>query len=62
MRVSEKSWREVEARLGDLDLKSQGKKEYWRKTELSLIEEGWYEGQESEEKRQPLVCQLSLER
>jgi inositol-pentakisphosphate 2-kinase len=52
----------VEARLGDLDLKSEGKKEYWRSTELALIEEGWYEGKESEENRQPLTCQLSPER
>jgi inositol-pentakisphosphate 2-kinase len=56
------SGRKVEARLGDLDLKSEGKKEYWRSTELALIEEGWYEGKESEKTRQPLTCQLSRER
>ena len=50
---------EVEARLGDLDLKSREKKEYWRRSELELIEDGWYGGKESEEIRQPLVCQLS---
>jgi inositol-pentakisphosphate 2-kinase len=59
---SKNSWMAVEARLGDLDLKSQGKKAYWRKTEVSLIEEGWYEGQESEDKRQPLMCRLSPQR
>lgn len=53
---------QIEARLGDLDLKSRAKKEYWRRTELALIDEGWYEGTESEESRQPSVCQLSPER
>ena len=52
----------VEARLGDLDLKSRVKKEYWQRSELELIEEGWYEGKESTDDRQPLVCQLSPER
>lgn len=55
----EESGGEVEARLGDLDLKSREKKEYWRRSELELIEEGWYEGKESKEIRQPIVCQLS---
>ncbi|KAI4159184.1 MAG: hypothetical protein LQ342_006767 [Letrouitia transgressa] len=34
----------IEARLGDLDVKSPsgGKAEYWKKTEQSLIDEGWY--------------------
>lgn len=50
---------EVEARLGDLDLKSREKREYWRRSEIELIDEGWYEGLESEEIRQLLVCQLS---
>jgi inositol-pentakisphosphate 2-kinase len=59
---SEETGKEVEARLGDLDLKSRAKKEYWRRTELELIEEGWYEGKESRENAQPLVCQLSHER
>lgn len=40
--------RAIEARLGDLDLKSSaGKKaEYWRSLESSLIDEGWYTGTE----------------
>lgn len=59
---SEESGDKVEARLGDLDLKSKAKKEYWRRSELELIEEGWYEGKESVEDRQPLVCQLSPDR
>lgn len=39
----------IEARLGDLDLKSgRGEKgEYWRGTERRLIEEGWYMGTEA---------------
>ena len=57
----EESGEKVEARLGDLDLKSKAKKEYWRRSELELIEEGWYEGNESTEDRQPLVCRLSPE-
>ncbi|KAL8934489.1 MAG: hypothetical protein Q9216_005889 [Gyalolechia sp. 2 TL-2023] len=35
---------QIEARLGDLDLKTPdgNKAEYWRKTEQQLIDEGWY--------------------
>ena len=32
----------VEARLGDLDLKSPAKAEYWKNLEARLINEGWY--------------------
>ncbi|KAL9001497.1 MAG: hypothetical protein Q9169_000072 [Polycauliona sp. 2 TL-2023] len=34
----------IEARLGDLDLKTPdgGKEDYWRETERQLINEGWY--------------------
>lgn len=49
----------VEARIGDLDLKSPGKAEYWRMTERELIDEGWYMGKEKESDRQPLTCSLS---
>lgn len=37
---------EIEARLGDLDLKSGmgGKEEYWKGLERGLIDEGWYMG------------------
>jgi inositol-pentakisphosphate 2-kinase len=59
---SEESGEKIEARLGDLDLKSKAKKERWRRSELELIEEGWYEGKEKAEDRQPLVCKLSPER
>uniref|UniRef100_A0AAV9U5A6 Inositol-pentakisphosphate 2-kinase n=1 Tax=Orbilia blumenaviensis TaxID=1796055 RepID=A0AAV9U5A6_9PEZI len=39
---------EVQARLGDFDVKSgeAGKSEYWIKNERELIEEGWYNGTE----------------
>jgi len=38
----------IEARLGDLDLKSSAgeKAAYWRRLERSLIDEGWYTGTE----------------
>jgi inositol-pentakisphosphate 2-kinase len=45
----------IEARLGDLDLKSAGKVDYWRKTEQELIDGGWYTAKETD--RQPMVCQ-----
>ncbi|KAJ5710357.1 Inositol-pentakisphosphate 2-kinase [Penicillium malachiteum] len=40
----------VEIRLGDLDLKTGagGKSTYWRKLEVNLIEDGWYNGTNSE--------------
>ncbi|KAL8778837.1 MAG: hypothetical protein Q9213_007229 [Squamulea squamosa] len=40
----EKAGARIEARLGDLDLKTPdgGKAEYWRETEQQLINEGWY--------------------
>jgi inositol-pentakisphosphate 2-kinase len=49
----------IEARLGDLDLKSPDKAEYWMETERKLIDEGWYQGTESVERRQPTYCQIS---
>ena len=51
--------REWEARIGDLDLKSRDKIDYWRGVERQLIDEGWYQGAENGENRQPLVCRLS---
>ncbi|KAL9117312.1 MAG: hypothetical protein Q9187_006153 [Circinaria calcarea] len=35
---------EIEARLGDLDLKSPSKFDYWRSLERELIDGGWYTG------------------
>lgn len=35
---------EVEARIGDLDVKSPEKLGYWKETERVLVEEGWYAG------------------
>ena len=52
----------TEARLGDLDLKSPDKAQYWKDTENALIGEGWYTGTEKDESRQPLTCQLSPKR
>lgn len=51
---------EVEARIGDLDMKSPQKGLYWRNTEHTLIEEGWYLGEEKFQ--QPLTCHLSPKR
>lgn len=49
----------IEARIGDLDLKSPRKAQYWKDTEKALINEGWYTGMENPEHCQPLTCQLS---
>ncbi|KAI9808509.1 MAG: Inositol-pentakisphosphate 2-kinase [Pycnora praestabilis] len=40
----------IDARIGDLDLKSpaEGKAEYWRSLERSLIDGGWYTGTEND--------------
>lgn len=37
---------EIEARIGDLDVKSPDKGEKWKEQERELIEGGWYRGQE----------------
>ncbi|EEH21246.1 hypothetical protein PABG_03477 [Paracoccidioides brasiliensis Pb03] len=46
IRVPQNEDKPLEVRLGDLDFKSGigGKLEYWRETEIRLIEEGWYSG------------------
>lgn len=54
----------IEARLGDLDLKTPegNKAEYWRQTEQQLIDEGWYTATEQKprtEVRDDPVCLLS---
>lgn len=51
----------MEARLGDLDLKSpnEGKAEYWRSFERRLMDEGWYTGTEDEPQRDRFWCDLS---
>ena len=49
---------DIEARIGDLDVKSKGKEAYWKRVERQLIDEGWYEGNESAESSQPLVCSI----
>lgn len=62
VRTSRADAGEWDARIGDLDLKSKEKLEYWRGVERTLIEEGWYEGTEKDEDWQPRVCQLSPDR
>ncbi len=52
----------IEARIGDLDLKSPDKAEYWKETENALIDEGWYTGTEPVQYQQPMTCQLSPDR
>lgn len=51
----------IEARLGDLDLKtSYGKKaEYWRNLEKQLVDEGWYRATEKGSSAHENLCQLS---
>ena len=51
----------IEARLGDLDLKtSLGKKaEYWRNIERKLIDEGWYTATEQDSAGHENHCLLS---
>lgn len=51
-----------EAKMGDLDLKSGAKMDYWRSVEKPLIEEGWYEGKEKDEDKQPNFCHLNPDR
>jgi inositol-pentakisphosphate 2-kinase len=47
----------VEARLGDLDVKSAEKGGAWKRQERELIEGGWYTGSEVE-KRREITCAL----
>ena len=39
----------IEARIGDLDLKSADKAEHWGDIERSLVDGGWYETGRDEE-------------
>jgi len=48
-----------EARLGDLDVKSPDKENYWNETEQDLINRGFYHG--IEEERWPNECALGPE-
>lgn len=50
---------EIEARIGDLDVKSPAKLRYWQASERALIDEGWYMGTEPDELRQPIICSLN---
>ena len=51
----------IEARFGDLDLKSPkgGKAEYWRGLERRLIHEGWYTQTEEQPNSNDNVCELA---
>ena len=62
LRLPDDEKERIEARIGDLDLKSPGKADYWKSVERPLIDEGWYLGLEPEEDWQPLTCHLSPER
>ncbi|KZF21739.1 hypothetical protein L228DRAFT_283869 [Xylona heveae TC161] len=48
----------IEARIGDLDLKSpdQGKADYWRSLERALIEQGWYDASENDPRSDKSPC------
>ncbi|KUJ07151.1 uncharacterized protein LY89DRAFT_743147 [Mollisia scopiformis] len=50
----------IEARLGDLDVKSAAKGPYWKETERQLINEGWYNGNErwTTPEQQEITCAL----
>ncbi|KAH8591806.1 inositol-pentakisphosphate 2-kinase [Bisporella sp. PMI_857] len=53
---------EMEARLGDMDLKSKDKQGYWYEMEKQLIDDGWYTEGEANHLRQPNNCQLNPNR
>ncbi|KAI6246721.1 Inositol-pentakisphosphate 2-kinase [Erysiphe necator] len=57
LRIS-RSGEKVEARIGDLDLKSTAKISYWKQVENELINGGWYEGTEEKVHQQPNYCVL----
>ncbi|KAH7360104.1 inositol-pentakisphosphate 2-kinase [Rhexocercosporidium sp. MPI-PUGE-AT-0058] len=48
----------VEARIGDLDVKSPDKLAYWQETERALVEEGWYAGSETVQWERQNTCSL----
>lgn len=50
----------VEGRLGDLDLKSSEKGDYWTSLEKELIDGGWYEGRELVKSLDHINCELQL--
>jgi len=56
--VPQKESEPVEARIGDLDMKSPegGKADYWRALERSLIDGGWYTGTEEDIKPGQMWC------
>lgn len=55
-----RSGKEIDARLGDLDLKQPEKLSRWRRVELTLINDGWYTNTEQEDVwMQERVCALA---
>ncbi|KAL3424940.1 Inositol-pentakisphosphate 2-kinase [Phlyctema vagabunda] len=52
----------IEARLGDLDLKSRDKADKWKEAERCLIEDGWYQGTEKVVTALPNQCALNKSR
>lgn len=55
-----RSGSDMEAKLGDLDLKQPGKLPRWTKIEQVLVEDGWYTNEESSaEWKKEVVCLLS---
>ncbi|MCJ1283378.1 Inositol-pentakisphosphate 2-kinase [Xylographa opegraphella] len=48
----------VEAKLGDMDLKSAAKADYWRRLEERLIKEDWYAVEEWDGEAEETVCLL----
>ncbi|RKF58037.1 Inositol-pentakisphosphate 2-kinase [Erysiphe neolycopersici] len=61
LRIS-KNGEKIEARIGDLDLKSTAKISYWKQIENELINGGWYEGAEDKSHQQPNYCVLGRNR
>lgn len=61
IRLPENEDEEIEARIGDLDVKSSENGSHWRETEERLIREGWYEGKErwKTKKKREMTCWLS---
>ena len=64
LQIPQRHTRSIEARLGDLDLKSSSglKAEYWCGVERQLIDGGWYMGTEQDGEEQSWKsCQLGTE-
>ncbi|MCJ1431981.1 hypothetical protein MMC27_001337 [Xylographa pallens] len=58
LRVPSSGGGAVEAKLGDMDLKSAAKAGYWRQVEERLVREDWYAAEERDGKAVETVCVL----